>query len=66
MRHLKATAKGAHQMNIEELKEEVLRAFILSQSIEPLAEKPGCTTRTVDSSPGTKLEYFIISAVNSA
>lgn len=52
-------------MTIEELKEEVLRAFILSQSLEPLAEKPGCTTRTVDSSPGTKLEYFIISAVNS-
>lgn len=53
-------------MNIEELKEEVLRAFVLSQSLEPLADKPGCTTRTVDSSPGTKLEYFIISAVNSA
>ena len=53
-------------MNTKELKEEVLRAFILSQSLEPLANKPGCTTRTVDSSPGTKLEYFIISAANSA
>lgn len=48
------------------LKEEVLRAFVLSQSLEPLAEKPGCTTRKIDSSPGTKLEYFLVSAVNSA
>lgn len=48
------------------LKEEVLRAFILSQSLEPLAEKPGCTTRKMDSSPGTKLEYFLVSAVNSS
>ena len=47
-------------------KEEVIRAFILSCSLEPLAEKPGCTTRTMDSSPGTKLEYFLVSAVNSA
>lgn len=47
------------------LKEEVLRAFVLSQSLEPLAEKPGCTTRKMDSSPGTKLEYFLVSAVNS-
>lgn len=53
-------------MKVEELKEEVLRAFVLSSSLEPLAEKPGCTTRSLDSSPGTKLEYFIISAVNSA
>jgi hypothetical protein len=51
--------------NAAVLKEEVLRAFILSQSLEPLAEKEGCTTRHVDSSPGTKLEYFLISAVNS-
>jgi hypothetical protein len=54
------------KMTAQELKEDVLRAFVLSSSLEPLAEKPGCTTRTVDSSPGTKLEYFIISAVNSA
>ncbi|MGH3426028.1 MAG: hypothetical protein ACRDQZ_00375 [Mycobacteriales bacterium] len=53
-------------MTLEEMKEEVLRAFVLSQCIEPLADKPGCTTRTVDSSPGTKLEYFLVSAVNSA
>jgi len=56
-----------HQhMQMAELKEEVLRAFILACSLEPLAEKPGCTTRTVDSSPGTRLEYFIISAANSS
>lgn len=48
------------------LKEEVLRAFILSQSMEPLGEKAGCTTRTIDSSPGTKLKYFTIAATNSA
>lgn len=47
------------------LKEEILRALVLSQSIEPLANKPGCTTREVDSTPGTRLEYFTISAVNS-
>lgn len=51
---------------MNKLKEEVLRAFILSQGLEPLAEKPGCTTRKTDSSPGTKLEYFLISAVNSS
>jgi len=50
---------------MRDLKEEILRAFVLSQSLEPLADKPGCTTRNVDSSPGTKLEYFLISAVNS-
>lgn len=52
-------------MTTDEFKEEILRCFILSQALEPLADKPGCTTRVVDSSPGTKLEYFIISAVNS-
>lgn len=52
-------------MNLDELKNEVLKCFILSQSLEPLADKKGCTTRHVDSSQGTKLKYFIISAVNS-
>lgn len=54
------------RMTPNELKNEILRAYILCQSLEPLAEKPGCTTRFTDSSPGTKLEYFILSAVNSA
>lgn len=53
-------------MNIEELKEEgTTRPFVLSQSTEWLEEKLGCTTQSVDLSHGTKLEYFIISAVNS-
>ena len=52
-------------MNLNELKNEVLKCFILSQSLEPLADKKDCTTRYVDSSPGTKLKYFTISAVNS-
>jgi len=51
---------------MNDLREEILRAFVLAQALEPLAEKPGCTTRSFDSSPGTKLEYFIVSAVNSA
>ena len=52
-------------MNKDNLTEEIMRAFILSQSLEPLADKKGCTTRFVDSSLGTKLKYFTISAVNS-
>lgn len=48
------------------LKEEVLRGLLMAQCLEPLAHKPGCTTRHVDSTPGTKLEYFTISAINSA
>jgi triphosphoribosyl-dephospho-CoA synthetase len=52
-------------MTNSEFQEELTRAFLLALSIEPLAEKRGCTTRKVDASPGTKLEYFIVSAVNS-
>lgn len=58
--------KDATYDNSFVLKEEILRAFVLSQSLEPLGEKEGCTTRSRDSSPGTKLEYFLVSAVNSA
>lgn len=53
-------------MKVETFREELIRAFLLCQAVEPLADKPGCTTRKVDSSPGTKLEYFIVSAANSA
>jgi triphosphoribosyl-dephospho-CoA synthetase len=49
-----------------DIRREVLRNVILSQALEPLGKKPGCTTRQVDSSPGTKLEYFILSGVNSS
>jgi len=48
------------------LKKEIVRAFLLACSLEPLGEKPGCTTRYIDSSPGTKLKYFTIAAINSA
>ena len=50
----------------DDLSHDILRSFIIAQSLEPLADKPGCTTRWVDSTPGTKLEYFIIAAANSA
>ena len=49
----------------ELLHREICRAFLLACCLEPLADKPGCTTRTIDSTPGTKLQYFTISAVNS-
>lgn len=55
-----------HMLTVDALKWDVYRAFVLACSVEPLANKPGCTTRHVDASPGTKLEYFIVSAVNSA
>ena len=47
-----------------DIRREILRNVILSQSLEPLGLKPGCTTRLEDASPGTKLEYFTIAAVN--
>jgi triphosphoribosyl-dephospho-CoA synthetase len=50
----------------QEIAREVLRNVILSQALEPLSSKVGLTTRHVDISPGTKLEYFIVATVNSA
>lgn len=52
-------------MTNSEFRTQVLRSFMLGSCLEPIAEKSGCTTRRVDSSPGTKLEYFIVSAANS-
>ncbi len=49
-----------------DIRREVLRNVLLAQALEPLGKKPGCTTRLVDSSPGTKLEYFLVSGANSA
>ncbi|MES1245355.1 MAG: triphosphoribosyl-dephospho-CoA synthase [Acidobacteriota bacterium] len=49
-----------------DIRREILRNVILCQSLEPLGKKPGLTSRTEDSSPGAKLEYFIISGVNSS
>ncbi|MEA2563120.1 MAG: hypothetical protein QOH06_4624 [Acidobacteriota bacterium] len=49
-----------------DIRREILRNVILSQALEPMGRKPGITSRLADASPGTKLEYFIISGVNSA
>lgn len=53
-------------MSFEELKRRIVRNIILSQATEPLGNKTECTTRLIDSSEGAKLEYFIVSAVNSS
>ena len=49
-----------------DIRREILRNVILCQSLEPLGKKPGVTSRFADASPGAKLEYFIISGVNSS
>ncbi|HEX5715636.1 MAG TPA: triphosphoribosyl-dephospho-CoA synthase [Thermoanaerobaculia bacterium] len=49
-----------------DIRREILRNVILCQSLEPLGTKPGVTSRIADASPGTKLEYFVISGVNSS
>ena len=47
------------------LGEELGRKFALACALEPLADKPGCTTRLMDLSGSKRLEYFIAAAVNS-
>lgn len=49
-----------------DIRREILRNVILCQALEPMGRKPGITSRLADASPGTKLEYFIISGVNSS
>jgi hypothetical protein len=49
-----------------DIRREIHRNVILCQSLEPLGKKPGVTGRFADASPATKLEYFIISSVNSS
>jgi hypothetical protein len=49
-----------------DIRREILRNVVLCQALEPLGNKPGLTGRAADASPGTKLEYFVISAANSA
>lgn len=49
-----------------ELCRKILKNSILCQTIEPLGNKSECTTRYQDSSLGTKLEYFLLSGVNSS
>lgn len=43
---------------------EVRRCIQLALALEPLPEKPGCTTRSKDCSRHLKLEYFITGAIN--
>lgn len=49
-----------------DIRREILRNVILCQALGPLGKKPGVTSLLGDSSPATKLEYFIISAANSS
>ena len=49
-----------------DIRREILRNVILCQSLGPLGKKPGVTNRQVDASLATKLEYFVISGVNSS
>jgi len=49
-----------------DIRREILRNVVLCQALQPLSHKPGLTSRLADASPGTKLEYFVISGVNSA
>jgi len=48
-----------------DIRREILRNVILCQSLEPLGKKPGRVARE-QGAPGTKLEYFILAAVNSS
>ncbi len=49
-----------------DIRREILRNVILCQALEPLAKKPGLTTRWQDASSGAKLEHFIVAGVNSS
>ena len=43
---------------------DIMHYVILASVIEPIPEKDGCTTRKKDWQDKSKLEYFLISAVN--
>lgn len=47
------------------LSEELARKFMLATALEPLANKPGCTTRFQDIKESKRLEFFITAAINS-
>jgi hypothetical protein len=49
-----------------DIRREILRNVILCQALGPLGKKPGVTNRIADASVATKLEYFVISGVNSS
>jgi hypothetical protein len=47
------------------LSEDIARKFMLASALEPIADKPGCTTRFVDVKESKKLEYFVAAGINS-
>ncbi len=44
--------------------EDVLKNVCMASVLEPIPEKAGCTTRSVDLKPTTKLEHFLIAGIN--
>lgn len=46
------------------LSEIVTRNVVLATTLEPIGDKPGCTTRYTDLKPSKALEYFITAGVN--
>lgn len=44
--------------------QETARLVVLAASLEPIADKAGCTTRFTDISRHLKLEYFVTGAIN--
>lgn len=46
------------------LSEVISRNVTLAAVLEPIADKPGCTTRYVDLKPSKALEYFLTGGVN--
>lgn len=60
---MEALLRFAHsQMS---LSEDIARKFMLASALEPVADKPGCTTRFGDIKESKRLEYFIASGINS-
>lgn len=47
------------------LADEIARKFMLASTLEPLADKSGCTTRYADLKDSKKLEFFIAAGINS-
>ncbi len=47
------------------LADEISRKFMLASALEPLSDKPGCTTRYVDIKASKRLEFFITAGINS-
>jgi len=43
---------------------ETARQIMIATALEPLSDKPGCTTRSSNVSRHLKLEYFIVGGIN--